>query len=94
MSDLFNLTPKYLGRSFAEYHHHRLHPLPLWSSTLLIFLLALPPSAVVVAAAAVGQSEESGIANGLPVTRLPRLVPHLPPRPQLHLLQPPQSLST
>ena len=64
------------------------------STLLLLLLLALPPSAVGVAAAAVGQPEESVIANGLPVTRLPRLVPHLPPRPQLHLLQPPQSLST
>ena len=64
------------------------------STLLLLLLLALPPGAVGVAAAAVGQPEESVIANGLPVTRLPRLVPHLPPRPQLHLLLPPPSLST
>ena len=58
-------------------------------STLHLSLLASLSS---VAAAAVGQPGESGIVNGLPVTRLPRLVPHQPPRPRLHLLQPPQLL--
>ena len=56
--------------------------------TLHLFLLASLSS--VAAAAAVGQPGESGIANGLPATRLPRLVLHQPPRPLLHLLQPPQ----
>ena len=59
-------------------------------STLPLLLLALPPSGV--AAVAVGQPGESEIVNRLPVTRLPRLVLHQPPRPRLHLLQPPQLL--
>ena len=50
-------------------------------STLLLLLVALPPSVVVVAAADVDQPGESGIVNGLPVTRLPRLVLHQPPSP-------------
>ena len=57
------------------------------SFTLPLLLLALLPSVVT---AAVGQPEESGILNGLPVTRLPRLVLQQSPSPWLHLLQPPQ----
>ena len=51
------------------------------------------PSVVLAAAAAVDLLGESGIDNGPPVTRLPRLVIHQLPSLRLHLLQPHQPLS-
>ena len=55
--------------------------------TLPLLLLALLPSAAV----AVGQLGESGILNGLPVTRLPRLELHQLLRHRLHLLRRPSN---
>ena len=57
-------------------------------STLPLLLLALLPSVGVVAAVTVARPGESETVNGLPATRLPRLVLHLPPLPQLQFLQP------